>query len=105
MGPVLMAAAVEPATGERMDKFVARTVFAPLCIKNYRWMTDQAGHAGAYTGLWLSALELAKIGQLILNRGSWHGTQILSEKWVLEPAFHASQAVNPRMGLIWFLQT
>jgi CubicO group peptidase (beta-lactamase class C family) len=103
-GPVLIGAAVERTTGERLDKFVARTIFAPLCITDYRWLTDHAGHAGAYTGLSLSALDLAKLGQLMLDRGSWHGARILSPEWVSESAFHASQTVNPKIGLIWFLQ-
>lgn len=102
-GPALVAAAVERTTGERMDRYLRRTVFAPLCMGETSWLTDRAGHAGGYTGLSISALDLARLGQLILNRGQWGGTRILSEEWVRDSALTASQSVTRNMGLLWFL--
>jgi CubicO group peptidase (beta-lactamase class C family) len=102
-GPVWIAEAIERATGERLDKFIARTIFAPLCIKEYDWWRDKTGRPAGYTGLSLSAYDLAKLGQLLLNRGDWNGQRILSEDWVRQSAHVPSQSLNPRIGLFWFL--
>ena len=103
-GPALVALAIERTTGERLDRFVGRTIFRPLCIDKYKWMTDRAGHAAGYTGLSISAMDLAKLGGLVIDKGSWQGTRVLSEDWIRQSAFTASQAVNRRMGLFWFIQ-
>ena len=104
LGPALVAAAVEHATGERLDRFLRRTVFDPLCIKeNTTWFTDPAGHAAGYTGLSISAFDLAKIGQLILNTGQWGANRILSEESVRNSAYTSSQTVNKKVGLFLFM--
>ena len=102
-GPALVAAAVERASGARLDRFLERTLFEPLCIGGTRWNTDSAGHAAGYTGLSISALNLAKLGQLILNCGQWGSTQVLSEDWVRQSALTSSQPVAKGVGLFWFL--
>jgi CubicO group peptidase (beta-lactamase class C family) len=104
LGPALVAAAVEHAAQERLDKFLRRTVFDPLCIaKNTDWFISPAGQAAGYTGLSISAFDLAKLGQLILNQGRWGTETILSQDWVAQSAHRASQSVSPRVGLLWFL--
>ncbi len=34
--------------------------------------------------LYLSALDFAKLGQLVLNQGQWQGKRIVSSKWIEE---------------------
>jgi CubicO group peptidase (beta-lactamase class C family) len=103
-GPVWIGAAIEETTGERLDKFLARTLFAPLCISRYDWVKDKTGRPAAYRGLSLSAYDLAKLGQLIVNRGEWFGQRVLSEDWIRQSALQPSQQINPRIGLLWFLR-
>ncbi|CAM5434285.1 serine hydrolase [Streptomyces spiroverticillatus] len=52
-------------------------------------------------GLWISALDLARIGQLVLGQGSWEGKRILSRRWVEE--LWAPCPVKPNYGLSWWL--
>jgi CubicO group peptidase (beta-lactamase class C family) len=103
-GPALVAAAVERTAGQRMDQFLARTIFGPMCIGKFQWETDKAGHAAGYTGLKISAYDLAKLGQLVLNRGVWRGERLLSEDWIRQSAHLPSQTVNPNVGLLWFVK-
>lgn len=95
--PQLTAIAVERAAGERMDRFVFRTLFQPLCIENFRWITDRAGYAAGYTGLFLSAYDLAKLGHLVVSRGEWNGERLLSEEWIRQSALEPP-------GLLWFVK-
>lgn len=67
--------------GDVRDWLMPR-LFLPLNILNPQWQRCPLGHILAGTGLLLSTSELAKFGQLLRDRGSWHGEQIVSPAWV-----------------------
>jgi CubicO group peptidase (beta-lactamase class C family) len=53
---------------------------------------------------------MAKIGQLVLNRGAWHGHQIVSAKWINEmtsrqvPLFRKAHNLHVNSyGYLWWL--
>ncbi len=46
------------------------------------WVVDPQGINTASWGLFLTPADMAKIGQLYLNRGIWEDKQIISEKWI-----------------------
>jgi CubicO group peptidase (beta-lactamase class C family) len=48
------------------------------------WTTDITGQEVTIGGLSMSLRDLAKVGQLMLQRGQWQGQKLLSESWVLE---------------------
>ena len=76
--------ALEGAVGERVDTFAARTLFAPLAIKDWRWRRDRAGHTTGQGNLSLTAQDFAKIGQLVLDKGLWNGRRVVSARWIEE---------------------
>ena len=54
-------------------------------------------------GLWISALDHARYGLLMLARGCWGRRTVLSESWV--EAALAPCSANPRYGFLWWLNT
>jgi hypothetical protein len=49
-------------------------------------------------------LDLAKIGYLLLNEGSWNGKQIISKKWVqVSTKVHVTLDDGERYGYLWWL--
>ena len=54
-------------------------------------------------GLWISAFDHARFGLLMLARGNWNGSRVLSED-AIDTAL-APCAVNPRYGALWWLNT
>jgi CubicO group peptidase (beta-lactamase class C family) len=59
------------------------------------------GHWGG--GVFISARDQARIGQMLLARGMWGSRRILSEAWIermLEPC-----PLNPQYGYLWWLNT
>ena len=54
-------------------------------------------------GLWMNSRDLARFGLLILNKGNWDGTQLVSEQWIREAT--TPSAHGPDYGYLWWLNT
>lgn len=69
------------------------------------WVTDAAGTHAAGWGLTLTAMDMAKIGQLYLNGGIWEGRQIISAEWIAESTAEHSrwQKRNLPYGYLWWV--
>ena len=80
----MLGAIVHKLTGQRLDEFLASRLFQPLGITNYDWETSPEGLSFASSRLRLKTEDMAKFGQLYLQKGHWQSRQILSEKWVQE---------------------
>jgi len=98
----LLAGVVQRASGTRMDLYIGKEIFEPLGITDFQWSLDRSGNPHGMSGLQIRAIDLAKVGQMMLDEGVWMGKQIVSKEWVrrsIEPA----QAFNPTCGLLWWL--
>ncbi len=91
-GYYLLAAVLQEFLKEDLFIFINRELFEPLEIKNAHWVKYGNYLAGA-TRLWLRPEDLIKIGELILNRGSHKGKQLLPRTWIDEMT--TIQALNP----------
>jgi len=80
----LLGEILRKATGERLDRFARRYLFAPLGIKKYTWepMLKDKDMTAAAWGLRLRSRDLAKFGLLYMNYGKWGNTQVLDTDWV-----------------------
>ena len=67
-------------TGEPLAKFAKQALFDPLGITHWEWW--HGGNLSTAWGLRLRPRDMAKIGQLVLDRGKWNGQQIVSAAWV-----------------------
>lgn len=99
----LLAGVVERASGEKMDAYLKRRLFAPLGIQDIRWDKDPSGNPLGMSGLQLHPVDFAKVGQLLLQKGQWQGRRILSEAWIRECTAAPSQPHVPAGGLLWWL--
>jgi CubicO group peptidase (beta-lactamase class C family) len=72
------------ATGERLDRYAEKNLFAPLGITKYQWvsMLYDTNLTAAAWGLRLRSRDLAKFGLLYMNNGKWGDRQILDSAWV-----------------------
>ncbi|MGH7116341.1 MAG: serine hydrolase domain-containing protein [Stellaceae bacterium] len=83
-GVELLGAVLKKVTGRQLDRLAKETLFDPLGIKDWEWARLANGEPAASWGLRLRPRDLAKIGQLVLNQGVWHGRRIVSAAWVKE---------------------
>lgn len=71
------------------------------------WFEDPQGIGTAGYGLCLSAEDMAKIGQLCLDKGCYHKKQIVSPKWIDEmtrPLRVTGQKFrNMKYGYLWWI--
>lgn len=101
----LLAFIFRAETGRDIETYAEQYLFAPLGIKQYHWKRTPRNLADTEGGLYLRAEDLAKIGELYLDQGSWHGHAIVSPEWVaqsLEPRFDGG--AGWRYGYQWWLR-
>jgi CubicO group peptidase (beta-lactamase class C family) len=84
MASFMLSAIVQKVTGEKVVDYLTPRLFNPLGIEGYDWETNPQGINTGGWGLRLKTEDLAKFGQLYLQKGRWNGKQILPEKWVEE---------------------
>jgi hypothetical protein len=84
MASFMLSAIVQKVTGEKVIDYLTPRLFNPLCIEGADWETNPEGINTGGWGLRLKTEDLAKFGQLYLQKGRWNGRQILPEKWVEE---------------------
>ncbi len=99
----LLAGIVQIASGQRLDLYLKDQVFAPLGITDFSWSLDKAGNPHAMSGLQILPRDLAKLGQLMLARGTWDGRALIKPELIAE-ATSAAQSLNPVYGLLWWLK-
>jgi CubicO group peptidase (beta-lactamase class C family) len=100
----LLAGVIKQATGMYADKFAEKYLFGPLGITTYAWDYGKwEGHPLMDGSLALRPRDMAKIGQVVLDRGKWKGTQIVSPEWLDEStALHMDVEGPEDYGYLWW---
>lgn len=70
-------------------------------ISKFNWRTDNAGNLRAMAGFQVRAADLAKLSQLVLQKGSWNGKQLIEERWINE-LLSQGQPYTKKSGLLWW---
>lgn len=78
----VLSAIISERTGMTMEEYLRPRLFEPMGITRYLWETCPKGITKGGWGLFLCAEDMAKLGQLYLNKGRWNGQQLVSEEWV-----------------------
>jgi len=77
----LLAYIFKKETGQDIDDYGEKYLFAPLGIKHH-WKRTYMDVIDTEGGLYLNGSDLAKIGYFYLHDGIWDGKQIVSKDWV-----------------------
>ena len=75
---------VHKASGLNVDQLSREHLFGPLGITNFHWLYFPYNENVVYCSgdLYLRPRDMAKFGQLFLDRGVWKGQRIVSEDWI-----------------------
>ena len=135
-GSQIIATILRRATGTSVLEYARTRLFDPLGIDTrpaldrpvssqvsaadleeylgarFAWPVDSAGTHLGWGLVKLTPADLAKVGTLMLNGGTWEGSQILSEAWVRESTGNqvstdssSSVAIWPEYGSHWWVTT
>lgn len=102
----LLCGIVEKASGKKADDYARAMFFEPLGITDFGWTRDAKGNPHGMAGCQLHAIDLARIGQLVLQRGEWEGERLISEAWLdeaMKPAFPDLGGGASTCGYLWWL--
>lgn len=103
----LVSNLIAAKSGMPFPAYAKKYLLGPLGIREDEWVTGPAGVNRVDYGLAWKAREMAKLGQLYLNRGLWKGKRIVSEAWVRDatsPHAPKGQAWGHEYGYLWHLK-
>ena len=80
----LLSCIVQRLTGQTVLDYLTPRLFTPLGISGMIWDACPRGINTGGWGLSLKTEDLAKFGQLYLQKGVWEGRQLLSPTWINE---------------------
>ena len=126
IGPDILSGILVKATGKSVFDFAKDNLFEPLGITVEKsitfeskeeqmafykstdmsvWVADPMGVNTAGWGITFSPVDMAKIGQLYMNGGTWNGKRIVSEGWVKESTSEHSRwkKLDLPYGYLWWV--
>lgn len=80
----LIGEIIHRSTHARLDLFCDSVLFSKLGIETYEWQRIKPEIIFTSGDLMLRPRDMAKFGQLFLNKGNWNNEQLISEKWCME---------------------
>jgi len=93
-GVVVLGDIINKSVPEGLEKYADKKLFKPLGITRYEWQYTPMKVPNTAGGLKMSALDLARFGQLYKNGGLWDGRQIIPKQWV-EKSFTKHISLGP----------
>ncbi len=102
MGAILVAEIISQASGMDIVEFAQEYLFTPLGISNVSWgHTSKKEVISSGKRLYMTPRNMAKIGQLILNEGTWDENQIVSAQWIQEATTPKTKITGIDYGYFW----
>jgi len=97
----MLSAILTKLTGESLLDYLRPRLFEPLGIENPTWETDPRGINLGGTGLHITTEDIARFGQMYLQKGIWQGKHIVPEKWIAEATKTTSDNSNTQTNPDW----
>jgi CubicO group peptidase (beta-lactamase class C family) len=102
INPILVAATLSAAAGEKLEQYAEQKLFKPMGLSNAVWTrADQKGLVSTGWGLRLRAIDMAKISLLVLHNGKFNDMQIVPATWIKQMT---SPGVVPFFGYFWWIK-
>jgi hypothetical protein len=78
----MLSAIVQQVTGQTVLDYLRPRLFEPLGIEQPSWEASKQGVSKGGFGLSIRTEDIARFGQLYLQRGVWQGKQLVPAAWV-----------------------
>lgn len=98
----LLSGVVSRASGMSTQEFAVNYLFDPLGINEFYWESDSKNEARGNSELYLKPRDMLKIGQMLLDEGSYGNSRIISKDWIYETLAKAYDATSLMdYGYLW----
>jgi CubicO group peptidase (beta-lactamase class C family) len=97
----MLSAIITRLTGQPLLDYLRPRLLDPLGIEGATWETDPRGVNIGGSGLHIKTEEIARFGQMYLQKGVWDGKRILTEQWVAEATSSHSDNSNTQTNPDW----
>jgi Beta-lactamase len=84
MGTFMLSAIIQKVTGQKVVDYLKPRLFDPLGISGMDWEENLMGMNTGGWGLRVKTEDMAKLGQLYLQKGLWNGNQVIPSSWIEE---------------------
>jgi len=104
LGSYTLSAIITKVTGQTTLEYLKPRLFEPLGIENPQWDTSPEGNSLGGYGLNLCTEDIARFGQLYLQKGKWHGQQLIPRTWVEQATAKQvpnEQESHAKIGIDW----
>jgi len=92
----MLSAIVQKVTGQTVLDYLRPRLFEPLGIDHPTWNASKQGISLGGFGLSIRTEDIAKFGQLYLQKGQWQGKQLVPAAWVEDATSrHMSNGSSP----------
>lgn len=91
----LVSTLIARRAGMSTQDFARRHLFDPLGIGAVTWRADPQGVAIGGWGLYMTTRDMARLGQLYLQRGEWEGRQVVPRDWA-QKVFRPTVVMQPQ---------
>ncbi|MEM6532555.1 MAG: serine hydrolase [Myxococcota bacterium] len=107
LNPSLIGAIIEKRSGMSLEAFARKHLFGPLGIQQLYWYSNRSGQTAPAGNLYLTTLDFARLGSLVLNEGVWKGQRIIGAAYIERLMRHSIdiEGDNPfadRYGMFWY---
>ncbi len=105
-GVHMLSAILSKASKVKASDYAEKYLFNELGINNYAWPTDSHGNNIGCAELILRTRDMAKFGQLYLNKGKWKDKQVIPLGWIEQSTTAQTEGGAPggdRYGYLWWI--
>lgn len=78
----MLSKIISKITGVNLDEYLNEKIFRHLDIPKPKWETCPKGIPQGFSGLYLTAEQLSRFGQLILDKGVWNGKELIPSSYI-----------------------
>lgn len=91
----VLSMVLRAATGKRLIQYIGEKIVAPIGFeRSPYYSTDSEGNAFALGGLNVTTRDYARFAQMILDKGMWHGKQIIPANWIAQSTVASAQKAS-----------
>ena len=101
--PNLVGGVLRKAAGRPLPELLDELVAQPLGIRRYWMNLTPAGEAYMGGGVRFLPRDFMKLGQLMMNGGTWHSRRIVSEEWARRATSPLVDLGRQKYGYLWWV--